>query len=253
MRISEVAQRAGIKTSTLRYYERIGLVEPVGRATNGYRLYDDTTLAHLAFIGRAKRLGMTLKEAATLAEPWFAGECAPLQGRLRVFVTSRIAEVRRRIAEDRAFECQLERILGQLEQVRAAAERCQPDCGCDVDPLESSRVAAPVAPPVAAPVAAPINCSLGADGIDERLDEWRRVVAQARSVERGDTSLSAVFDPSAAVISEVARLCAAEMECCPFLTFSLEMTVESMALKITVDLGATGSNGVGFFDRLGPT
>ena len=235
-RISEVAQQAGVKTSTLRYYERIGLVEPVGRADNGYRLYDETTLARLAFIGRAKQLGMSLEDAATLAGPWFAGECAPVQGRLRTFVTGRIAEVRRRITDDRAFERQLERILGRLDQVGVVAERCGSDCGCDIDPMET------------ADVAAPIICSLGADALEQRLDEWRRVVAVTRRTERADASFCAVFDPKATVIAELARLCAAEMACCPFFTFSLEMTAEAVLLEIEGPEGACG-----FFDRLGPT
>src|ERR1700736_610741 len=116
LRISELAERSGVPSSTLRYYERIGLVEPLGRSDNGYRVYDEATVERLAFIGRAKRLGMSLDGVATLVEAWFAGECEPLQDRLRVFVTGRIDELRRGIAEDSAFEQQLERILVRLDE-----------------------------------------------------------------------------------------------------------------------------------------
>jgi DNA-binding transcriptional MerR regulator len=43
MRIGELAQRAGTSTRTLRYYEEHGLVR-AGRASNGYRTYDEAEL-----------------------------------------------------------------------------------------------------------------------------------------------------------------------------------------------------------------
>lgn len=115
LRISELAERSAVPTSTLRYYERIGLVAPSGRAQNGYRVYDEATVERLAFIGRAKRLGMSLDDVATLVEAWFAGECEPLQDRLRGFVAGRISELRHQIADDSAFEQELERIRARLE------------------------------------------------------------------------------------------------------------------------------------------
>lgn len=58
--IKDVADRTGFSAATLRYYEQIGLLAPVGRTGAGYRCYNDETLDHLAFIGRAKNLGCTL-------------------------------------------------------------------------------------------------------------------------------------------------------------------------------------------------
>lgn len=37
--IEQVALRTGLSAHTLRYYERIGLLDPVGRATSGHRRY----------------------------------------------------------------------------------------------------------------------------------------------------------------------------------------------------------------------
>src|SRR5580693_6312002 len=99
LRISELAEHSGVATSTLRYYERIGLVEPSMRAENGYRLYDSVAVDRLAFIGRAKRLGMSLDDVATLVEAWFNGDCGPLREQLRTFVSGRIVEMRERMAE----------------------------------------------------------------------------------------------------------------------------------------------------------
>ncbi len=66
LKISEVAERAGVATSTVRYYERIGLVPSPARTPAGYRAYDDAAEARLLFISRAKRLGLSLEQIAEL-------------------------------------------------------------------------------------------------------------------------------------------------------------------------------------------
>ncbi|MDQ1466938.1 MAG: hypothetical protein QOH10_1353 [Actinomycetota bacterium] len=68
--IGEVAERTGFSTSSLRYYEGIGLVAPATRTESGYRVYDDQTLSRLAFIARAKQLGCSLAEITDLAGIW---------------------------------------------------------------------------------------------------------------------------------------------------------------------------------------
>ncbi|MBV9847455.1 MAG: MerR family DNA-binding transcriptional regulator, partial [Kutzneria sp.] len=48
-RISQLAERAGVPATTLRFYEQAGLL-PAQRSESGYRLYDDTAVERLAFI-----------------------------------------------------------------------------------------------------------------------------------------------------------------------------------------------------------
>lgn len=67
--ISELAREAKVNVQTVRYYERRGLLLPAKRTgTGGYRLYTEDSLKKLAFIGRAKELGFTLKEAGEMLE-----------------------------------------------------------------------------------------------------------------------------------------------------------------------------------------
>lgn len=66
MKIGELAKLSGTSADTLRYYEKIGLVAPSQRTTNGYRQYDPHTLQHLHFIRRAKNVGFSLKECRQL-------------------------------------------------------------------------------------------------------------------------------------------------------------------------------------------
>ncbi len=60
LRIGELAERAGTSTDTIRYYERMGLLQSPERTASGYRLYTDADLGRLLFIRRAKRLGFSL-------------------------------------------------------------------------------------------------------------------------------------------------------------------------------------------------
>jgi DNA-binding transcriptional MerR regulator len=62
MRIAELAGRARVKVSTVRFYERRGFLAQPPRTTGGYRDYDDTALSQLRFLRRGQELGFTLNE-----------------------------------------------------------------------------------------------------------------------------------------------------------------------------------------------
>ncbi|GGE50799.1 Cu(I)-responsive transcriptional regulator [Actibacterium pelagium] len=65
MNIGEVADRTGVPSKTIRYYEDIGLITPA-RTTNGYRHFRETDLHKLSFLGRARALGFTIEDCRTL-------------------------------------------------------------------------------------------------------------------------------------------------------------------------------------------
>ena len=67
MRIGEVAERAGVKPSLIRYYEDIGLLPEPDRVA-GQRRYDGTVLRRLTVIDVAQRAGMTLDEIKSLVD-----------------------------------------------------------------------------------------------------------------------------------------------------------------------------------------
>ena len=62
--IGEVARRTDVAPTTLRYYEKIGLLTPPSRA-GGQRRYDDAVLSRLEVIGLCKAAGFTLAEIDT--------------------------------------------------------------------------------------------------------------------------------------------------------------------------------------------
>lgn len=64
--ISTVAKEVGIGIETIRYYQRIGLIEEPKKPITGYRVYPDITISRLYFIKRAKELGFSLSEISNL-------------------------------------------------------------------------------------------------------------------------------------------------------------------------------------------
>ena len=65
--IGEVARRAGVATSSIRYYERIGLLPDPDRL-HGQRRYDAGVLGKLGFIGVAQSAGFKLREIKALID-----------------------------------------------------------------------------------------------------------------------------------------------------------------------------------------
>ena len=61
MTIKEVAEKTGVSTDTLRYYERIGLLPAVPRKANGIRDYDEFFIHLVSFIQDLKSVGFSLE------------------------------------------------------------------------------------------------------------------------------------------------------------------------------------------------
>lgn len=75
LKIGEVASLSGMPVKTIRYYEEIGLLEPITtRSESGYRLFNSQVLNRLAFIKRAQSLGLSLSEIHSILEVHDSGE-----------------------------------------------------------------------------------------------------------------------------------------------------------------------------------
>jgi len=60
------AKNTGVGIETIRYYQRIGLIEKPEKPPSGHRVYSEDIMARLLFIRRAKELGFSLAEIAHL-------------------------------------------------------------------------------------------------------------------------------------------------------------------------------------------
>ncbi len=79
--IRTMAARCGMTTHTLRYYERVGLIQPVGRARNGHRRYSDADEAWLNFLHCMRATNMPIREMQRYAALREDGEATTLERR----------------------------------------------------------------------------------------------------------------------------------------------------------------------------
>ncbi len=118
--IGELARLSGRRTSSIRYYEEIGLLpEPARRG--GQRRYRQDAVRLLAVIGTAQRAGLALDEIRSLVEAMSGGDAAAV-GQLRAIAAHKLPE--------------LTALIEQAELARRwlqAAARCEcpsiEDCG----------------------------------------------------------------------------------------------------------------------------
>ena len=64
--IGRVAGAAGVNVETVRYYQRVGLIDEPPRPAQGFRRYPAATVARIRFIKRAQELGFALREIGEL-------------------------------------------------------------------------------------------------------------------------------------------------------------------------------------------
>ena len=112
MTIGRAAKAAGVPATTLRYYEREGLLDAPVRTTAGYRMYDDQAVERLRFIRAAQAVGFTLDDIRTLLRLDSADSCGDVQKLLE----RRIGEVDRKMAELRFVRMALGKALKQCEK-----------------------------------------------------------------------------------------------------------------------------------------
>jgi MerR family redox-sensitive transcriptional activator SoxR len=102
--IGELARRAGLRTSAIRYYESVGLLPEPARAS-GQRRYGDDTVRRLEVIGVAKRAGFSLDEARVLLGTGNGGP--PAHAQLRELAERKLPEVDELIARAQAMRAWL--------------------------------------------------------------------------------------------------------------------------------------------------
>ena len=110
--IGEVARRAGVATSSIRYYERIGLL-PVPEREHGQRRYEADVLGKLGFIGVAQSAGFKLREIDELIKG--VDGANGLSEQMRSLSTQKLGEVDALLERTKAMK-------GWLEVAK--------ECGC---------------------------------------------------------------------------------------------------------------------------
>ncbi|MDX2233855.1 MAG: MerR family transcriptional regulator [Hyphomonadaceae bacterium] len=114
MRIGELEQVTGLKRSTIRVYERMGLLRAKdGVPGNGYRHFDKSHVERIGAIRLAQSLGFSLKEIAALMDAWEGGRLTKAQ-KLRA-MEARLAAVEEKRRQLQALSQWLKRLRNWVE------------------------------------------------------------------------------------------------------------------------------------------
>lgn len=116
--IGQVAEKLGISTYALRYYEKEGLLPDVKRNPNGIRIFEESDLHFLYVVFCLKNTGMSIEEIRTFIQ-WAKEGDASLEKRYQLFVE-------RRDAVDR-----------QMEQLKAYRQCIEDKCQYYKEALEA--------------------------------------------------------------------------------------------------------------------
>jgi len=121
VKIGELAQKAGCKVETVRYYELQGLLPEPGRSAGNYRQYDAGHLERLRFIRNCRSLEMSLAEIAELLglRDCTGQDCA----RVNDILAEHIGHVSQRIAQLRDLRAQLTALHRRCQE-NQAVEHC---------------------------------------------------------------------------------------------------------------------------------
>ena len=91
--VGQLAARAGVRTDTIRYYERRGLLNADARLS-GQRRYRAGTLRRLVFIGMMRDIGLTLDEVSGVLDAATAAEWKSVAGQRLAALDEQIAQLR---------------------------------------------------------------------------------------------------------------------------------------------------------------
>jgi MerR family transcriptional regulator, copper efflux regulator len=245
-RISQLAERAGVPATTLRFYEKEGLV-PAARTPGGYRSYTDADAERVRFITMAKRLGLPLDRIRDLLRVWDGGMCRKVRDELRPMIAAQVGAAEERIRDLGAFRDRLTAALAHLADLPARDAPCDPACAFlhdlpDPRPAPVLRQRTPASRSPSEPRddadadSSAIACSLDGDGYADRITQWRDLLADAVREPLPDGGITVRLPADRA--GQVAELVVAEQQCCPFFAFGLTFRGPHVALTAHAPAGA---------------
>ena len=127
--IGELARRTGVNIETIRYFEKVGLIDKPSRTEGGHRVYREQHVRALTFVRRGRELGFTQGEIRAILN--LGGPGSACCDEVRDIAVHHLDQVRRKIAD-----------LAEIEGLLASTvEQCSgghvPDCPV-IDMLEGS-------------------------------------------------------------------------------------------------------------------
>src|SRR3989338_10206957 len=122
-----VSSQTAFSIDTIRYYEKLGLVEKPLRSEGGFRLYPQEAVEKLRFIKKAQALGLTLKEIKGIMQCSKEG-LKPCCDLLRKLFTRKIEEFESKIKELQRMKKDLETLLSEWISTKEARKHSYAIC-----------------------------------------------------------------------------------------------------------------------------
>jgi len=121
--ISQLASQFALRTDTLRYYERQGILTPSARSDAGYRLYSERDRLQLQFVLRAKAVGFSLAEIKHLLALKVYKTAHSCQ-EVKDYTSLKISEIAAKIAELQEIKALLQQMHDACCGGPESAEHC---------------------------------------------------------------------------------------------------------------------------------
>ncbi len=122
-RIGQLAEKTGLSTHTLRFYEQQNLLGASHRTPSGYRQYIDTDFQQALFIARAREAGFSLEEIRHLMSIRLDKDQHTCEEVVTI-TREKLLQVQRKIAELAAIKNGLEQMLDICSGGPEAATEC---------------------------------------------------------------------------------------------------------------------------------
>tara|TARA_R110000782_G_scaffold30891_10_gene76598 strand:- start:3437 stop:3907 length:471 start_codon:yes stop_codon:yes gene_type:complete len=115
MLVHEISKRSKMTTDAIRYYTRIGILQPVRDPINGYKYYSESDLVKLKFIIQTKQLGFKLNEISNVIKESEEGKspCASV----RSIIQKHIIENKELLSEKLALQSRMEEALSLWKEL----------------------------------------------------------------------------------------------------------------------------------------
>jgi DNA-binding transcriptional MerR regulator len=110
LQISDLAEKLGITTRTIRLYEKMGLVEPPKRTEGKVRYYEKADIKRFKFVLKLKALGLSLEEMKELAELFNREQKIPekIMPRLLELLDTHLKSIRQKVATLKSLETEID-------------------------------------------------------------------------------------------------------------------------------------------------
>lgn len=125
LRIGQLAEILGTTTKTLRFYEKIGLLEHPSRTESGYRLYGQSAISRARLVLGLRRLGLTINELRQLQND---EDESSLRKRLSSVIDQKLFVLDQELG---ILQGKREDLAARLQALIMTPHGRPPDCVCD--------------------------------------------------------------------------------------------------------------------------